>query len=168
MAVPLESRRTLFSSAAYVYSPLAMIYAMSDANQSIDCFRDPRNVPGPFYVQKDCCMLCYLAVDSAPELLAPPECHYGEWQGCRFKRQPQTSEEIDRAIKAMWVSEIAALRYSGSDPAILKRLCDLGLRSQCDVLEPPTSARVPTEGQPTSRSWIQRLWSRFFRHGMPD
>lgn len=59
-----------------------------------------------------------------------------EATGCYFKRQPQTPEEIEHAIEAVWVSCVEALRYAGSDPAILERLRAKGCKSQSDVLSP--------------------------------
>jgi hypothetical protein len=53
---------------------------------------------------------------------------------CYFKRQPQTPEEIERALEAVWRSEIQGLRYAGTDPEILRRLTDKGCADCCDAL----------------------------------
>ncbi len=52
--------------------------------------------------------------------------------GCFFKKQPETPEELDRALSAMQVNCIDTLRYSGTDPVILRRLRELGMEGQCD------------------------------------
>ncbi|HEY6972265.1 MAG TPA: hypothetical protein VJA94_23840 [Candidatus Angelobacter sp.] len=41
---------------------------------------------------------------------------------CYFRKQPVTPGELDRAIKAIDSSCCGALRYSGGDPEIKKRL----------------------------------------------
>ena len=64
-------------------------------------------------------MRCCLVHEAAPELLNDPA---QEFRQCYFRRQPQTREEIDHAINAIRVSEIAALRYGGTDQAIIRRL----------------------------------------------
>ena len=81
----------------------------------------PRNAAGPFYVARGWCLLCGFAPSLAPDLIAPIETGL-----CYFKRQPETPEEIDRAIKAVSGCCCGAFRYSGSDPNILKRLADEG------------------------------------------
>jgi hypothetical protein len=49
-----------------------------------------------------------------------------------FKKQPETEDEIERAINAIAVSCIAGLRYGGTDEKILKRLYEIGEGGQCD------------------------------------
>jgi hypothetical protein len=51
---------------------------------------------------------------------------------CFFVRQPSTSEEMSAAIGAVWTSCCAAVRYGGTDIAILTRLGNLGELSRCD------------------------------------
>jgi len=34
---------------------------------------------------------------------------------CCFKKQPETLEEIDRAVKAVWANCCGCYRYAGSD-----------------------------------------------------
>lgn len=58
----------------------------------------------------------------------------GEPWHCYFKRQPQTPEEIERAIEAVCCSEIQGLRYAGNDPEILRRLVEKECRDCCDAL----------------------------------
>lgn len=91
--------------------------------------RVPENVPGDFYVETGYCTSCCLVHGEAPELLNDPEQPFRE---CYFRRQPQTQEEIDRAIDAICVSEMDALRYGGTDPAIIAKLRERGAADQCD------------------------------------
>jgi len=78
----------------------------------------------------------------APEAAAPAVMgHYEDPSGtnrrshCFYKRQPQTTAELDEAVLAMEISCIENLRYGGTDPEILKRLRDRGLSHLCDALE---------------------------------
>lgn len=89
--------------------------------------RTPPNAGGDFYVVKDTCLACMAPVSVAPELMG-----FEEGAGCYFKRQPATPEEVANAVEALGSSCVEALRYSGEDPAILKRLRDRGCKSLCD------------------------------------
>lgn len=80
----------------------------------------------PFYIEPDCCMLCGVPEDIAPELFETGGKH------CALKRQPRTDSEIDKAIRAMWSSEVDCIRYSGSDEAILARLGEAGMSAYAD------------------------------------
>ena len=91
--------------------------------------RTPLNSEGDFYVERDTCLICMAPEHEAPELMG-----YDEETGCYFKRQPQTSEEIEHATEAVWVSCVQALRYAGDDPMILERLRAKGCASQRDAL----------------------------------
>jgi hypothetical protein len=87
------------------------------------------NAPGDFYVEAGCCMSCCLVHGEAPELLNDP----GEpFRECYFRRQPRTAEEVERAIDAICLSEMAALRYGGTDPEIIDKLRRRGMAEQCD------------------------------------
>lgn len=90
--------------------------------------RDPRNAPGDFYVEEGCCMTCGLAEAEAPALLASLK----DVENCYFKKQPTTPEELEQAVQAMFVSEVACHRYGGKDRGILRRLKAEGLEAQCD------------------------------------
>jgi hypothetical protein len=54
----------------------------------------------------------------------------------RFKKQPETPEEVERAVMACYVSCVRGVRYAGKDPKILKRFLELGGLEACDVLSP--------------------------------
>ncbi len=80
--------------------------------------RTPLNAPGPFFVLKDQCIACLAPEAEAPELMAFDD-HAGT---CYFHRQPATEEELSHAIAAVAVACCDAVRYGGSDPAVLARL----------------------------------------------
>ena len=91
--------------------------------------RVPDNAPGDFYVEARMCMRCCLPHGEAPELLNDPN---EPFQECFFRRQPQTPEEVDRAISALRVSEVCALRYAGTDPEIIAKLRSRQCGHLCD------------------------------------
>ena len=92
----------------------------------------PKNAPGDFYVENNCCITCEAPYHEAPDLMAHDE--EGDYPHCYFKRQPETPEEVDRAVMACNVSCVRAVRYSGKNPKILKRFRELGSEDSCDVL----------------------------------
>lgn len=78
---------------------------------------------------------------------------------CYFRRQPKSPEEIDRAINAINVSEMAALRYAGTDEAIIARLVALNCADQCDHIRPPArreSRQPPADkpGKAAAKIWL--------------
>ncbi|HUS14557.1 MAG TPA: ferredoxin [Chloroflexia bacterium] len=90
--------------------------------------RHPRNAPGPFYVAYGECTACLAAHQTAPEMMG-----YDEAEGhCFVRRQPSGPHETYRALCAVWCSEVAAIRYAGNDPEVLRRLGEAGLAQQCD------------------------------------
>lgn len=77
-----------------------------------------KNVPGPFYTTGDC-LACDAPEHEAPDLLAPLSyCNSDTY----FVRQPSTPDEVERACRALEVCCVAALRYGGTDPNIIRRL----------------------------------------------
>ena len=92
----------------------------------------PRNAPGPFYVENQCCISCTAPYFMAPDLMAHDDGEGG--YHCHFKRQPETSEEVERAVMACVLSCVWAVRYAGSDPGILQRFRELRSEDSCDVL----------------------------------
>lgn len=102
--------------------------------------RYEKNVAGDFYTDGGC-LFCGVPEAEAPDLLAPLE---GDNWDTYFVRQPATAAEVERACCALEVCCTDALRYAGTDAAILHRLranpqiCDYRLSSNPD--EPPTLA----------------------------
>lgn len=81
---------------------------------------------GDFYVEADCCLLCGVPEDVAPEIF-----HTGEHH-CAVVRQPCSLDEIDQTIRAMWSSEVDCVRYRGRDVVMLERLARAGMANQAD------------------------------------
>src|SRR3954463_2130453 len=109
--------------------------------------RDPDSHDG-FYVKQGLCLGCCMTHEEAPDLMehsAGGSCS----ERCRFKKQPQTQEQLMRAVKATHVSCSRAVRYGGTDPEILKLLVSYGLHDQCDQLRsPPEEPSDPSRSEP--------------------
>jgi len=97
--------------------------------------RYPLNAAGDFYVENEACICCMAPHSEAPELMGFDE----ETSHCYFKRQPQTREELERAIAAVVVSDVQALRYAGTDEYVLRRLADEKSEDCCDAPSPGNS-----------------------------
>jgi hypothetical protein len=92
----------------------------------------PKNAPGPFYVEKGCCISCQAPYNEAPELMS----HDEDGGHCFFRRQPEAPEEVEQAIRACCMSCVSAARYSGDDPEILRRFRELDHVDASDILAP--------------------------------
>lgn len=95
--------------------------------------RHPKNAPGPFYVIKGHCISCGAPRAEAPGLVTLDD------DGCYFHKQPETPAEVNDAIRAILVSCIEVYRYAGDEPAICRRLAQIGHSHLCDK---------PLEGHP--------------------
>jgi hypothetical protein len=80
------------------------------------------NAPGPFYVVNQDCMACGYPHVLAPDLMAWEMNSEGRESHCYFRKQPETSQEIEQAVKAVKGSCCGALRYCGSNAEITKRI----------------------------------------------
>lgn len=101
--------------------------------------REEGSALGPFYVVKDCCLTCSLPTETAPENIRYHErpctsCPTSLIEHCVVTRQPETPEELDWMIAVVAGSCVAAYRYCGTDPEILRRLVEAGCREHCDAL----------------------------------
>jgi hypothetical protein len=92
--------------------------------------RHPENVRGDFYVENGVCITCGAPEAEAPDLIEHSK--RDEYGHCFFKKQPQTEDEINRAINAIAVSCISSLRYGGTDERILRKLYAMGCQNECD------------------------------------
>jgi hypothetical protein len=101
------------------------------------CKRVSENAPGDFYVEAGCCVRCCLPHGEAPELMNDPSV---DFRGCYFRRQPEDAKEIEHAIQAIRISEVACLRYGGTNQAILQRLHQLGKGRACDHSATPEAS----------------------------
>ena len=75
------------------------------------------NVDGDFYVEKDCCLLCGIPEDIAPELFEFKKDEY-----CYVKKQPTNNEELKRMIEVVGDSEVSCIRYCGKEASIMDRI----------------------------------------------
>lgn len=79
----------------------------------------PQSAPGDFYVVNGECLSCGVPHVLAPDLFGWEQTDDGEPYGhCVWKKQPQTPDEIDRAIEVIHASEAGCHRYAGSDPSV--------------------------------------------------
>ena len=101
---------------------------MGDASQP-KRERTPLNAGGDFYVEAGTCLCCMAPENQAPELMG-----FDKSDGCFFRRQPETPDEIGHAINAVHFSCVQALHYGGKDPDILDRLRACGCQHLCDAL----------------------------------
>jgi hypothetical protein len=101
----------------------------------------PKNAPGDFYVEHNCCITCEAPYNEAPDLMAHDD--EGDYPHCYFKRQPETPEEVERAVMAYHVSCVQAVRYAGRNPKIIRRFRELGSGNSCDVLSPEEAKALP-------------------------
>jgi hypothetical protein len=88
----------------------------------------PLNVPGPFYVEHDCCLCCGVPEHYAPDLFASIMHH----EQCFVKRQPHTPDELDRMVEVLETQELNCVRYRGNDQLVRLRLVRAGLRDLID------------------------------------
>src|SRR4051794_15988361 len=93
--------------------------------------RHPLNAAGDFYVVDGYCISCTAPEHEAPDLMGH-DCAERPGYQCFFRRQPGTSEELDRAMRAVAVGCCGSVRYGGTDPAVLKRLAKLRATDACD------------------------------------
>jgi hypothetical protein len=68
-----------------------------------------------------------------PHVMAPTLMGFDEAEGrCFFSRQPANEEELYRAARAVWSSELRCLRHGGRDPQVPRRLAEIGSADACD------------------------------------
>jgi len=79
-----------------------------------------------FYIETDCCLLCGVPEEIAPDLFVTGDQH------CYVLRQPATDQETYLVLEAVMSSEVDCIRYGGSDKAILRRMGEAGLAAQAD------------------------------------
>eukprot|EP00112_Aurelia_sp_Birch-Aquarium-sp1_P011799 Seg24814.1 transcript_id=Seg24814.1/GoldUCD/mRNA.D3Y31 product="hypothetical protein" protein_id=Seg24814.1/GoldUCD/D3Y31 len=97
--------------------------------------READAVEGAFYVAKGECILCDLPSYLAPLCIKTKLGSCTDEQYCHIYKQPETSEELDTVIEAMEGSCVQAIRYCGTDIAILKKLISHDLAHLCDAKE---------------------------------
>ena len=112
----------------------------------------PRNAIGDFYVQFDCCTLCGVPWDIAPDLFSYDD------SGCWVARQPATPLEESKMVQVFATQDLNCIRYRGTQLTILQALRAVGERRQCDYpIEEAEQPRPPTA--PNGRSLFVRFMS---------
>jgi hypothetical protein len=84
-------------------------------------------------------MSCGVPQAIAPELVGWTE---EALPSCYWIRQPETAEEVERAIEIVHAQELGCHRYGGKNPAILGRLP----REECDFFHPERAFRYSRAG----------------------
>src|SRR5688572_18566364 len=70
---------------------------------------DPRNVPGEYAVEADCCLVCGVPWHYAPDLFDHDD------SGCWVKRQPVTEDERARMLQVIDAQDAGCIQRRGSD-----------------------------------------------------
>jgi hypothetical protein len=91
----------------------------------------PLNVPGPFYVEDGCCLLCDLPRATAPDMFQYTEAR----DHCYVYRQPETQEQLGRMVEALKYAELECVRCRSRDPHLLRLLKQQQQEAQCDFPE---------------------------------
>ena len=89
-----------------------------------------KNVEGDFYVEEGCCTLCSVPWVIAPGLFTVDN----DGRHCYVSKQPKDSRELEKMLEVVHSSELACVRYRGTDKPILRRLVESGEARQCDRL----------------------------------
>jgi hypothetical protein len=86
------------------------------------------NVVGDFYVEDGCCTSCGVPEHYAPDLFSPgaPD------EQCYVKKQPTTSQELERMLEVFGIQDVGCIRYRGDDRVIRSTLERIGEGAQCD------------------------------------
>jgi hypothetical protein len=110
----------------------------SDYHPELDLLVPPReeiaaaNLSGPFYVTTQC-IICGLPPETAPQNISyHPDCENPS--NCRLFKQPTSGAELEQVFEAMKHSCVEAIRYRGTNPAILAHLKKSGMAHLCDAL----------------------------------
>ena len=88
----------------------------------------PGSTAGPFYVMAGGCSGCQPLPDLAS---TDPVAYSRGWllalaeigrSHCRYYRQPETADDLDQAIDEVRICVVGAIRYAGTDKAVLDRI----------------------------------------------
>jgi hypothetical protein len=123
-----------------------------------------------FYVQQRCCTSCGVPQAIAPDLVGWRD--ENQQLNCYWIKQPETADELDRAIKILHTQELGCHRYSGDDLAILKRCPP----EECDRVHPemalndavifgPSDAplNLSLSASELNDGFLRRLWRKVTR-----
>ena len=124
----------------------------------------PANVPGDFYVEDGCCMMCEAPFAEAPTLFGRCQDSRG-FQHCYVKQQPETQAELHQMLSAIHCSEMECIRYRGTDRLIQLRLVDAGDGPLCDDLatDLQRQSKLVVARLRRKSAWRSSLLGRFLR-----
>ena len=91
----------------------------------------PKNAPGDFYVEDNCCLACGVPQIVAPDLFPIMD---DSFEHCFVKKQPSNQMELEQMLDSVKDSELACIRYRGTDPQTLAKIARMGEGSVCDEL----------------------------------
>ena len=157
-------------------SRLDGIMLMEDSVRPEFCFikglRPMESDHGDFYVRQTCCMSCGVPQAIAPELVGWRD--QNRELNCYWIKQPETADELDRAIEILDTQDVGCHRYSGTDPTILKRCppeyCDhprseMALGSRYTFAPSEIPVRFSLSVSEARGGLLTRLWRRVVRSG---
>ena len=122
----------------------------------------PESAHGDFYVEATCCTACGVPQVAAPDLVGWTD---SELSQCYWKKQPETTEELEHAFAVFDAQELGCHRYAGHDAKIQARIG----RENCDIPGPRRGFFQfhiePREDEPphilAEPSFWERFWARF-------
>lgn len=117
----------------------------------------PGSAPGDFYRVCDECVSCGVPQSVAPDLSGSTEDGH-----CYWKKQPETPEELERALDVINGSCVAAHHYAGNDMAITSRI---KLDLCCDQIKQPIWRKVVDAV--VVRAMMALMWLAFPRRKPP-
>lgn len=96
--------------------------------------REDDSVPGAFYVVKGLCVHCAITVETAPSSVSWGTSNAACPHHCRVEHQPRNEAELSNIINAACRSCVEAIRYCGTDPAVIARFRERARAHLCDAL----------------------------------
>lgn len=78
------------------------------------CVPHPGNAPGDFFIEDNCCTRCEVIFTIAPDLFGVDNTD----SHCVVKRQPQTSDELERMYQSIEAAELDCIHYKGANRVI--------------------------------------------------
>lgn len=116
----------------------------------------PANATGDFYVEENCCTMCGVPFDEAPDLFGAHQ--RTNYTHCYVKRQPKSPAELEQMINAARLAELQCIRYRGPDRLVQLRLVEGGVGGVCDELPLDLHREVNRR----EAEWRKRPWWRFW------
>jgi len=75
-----------------------------------------------FYVEEEMCICCRTSESAAPDLIGFHDDPNPGKSHCFFKKQPETTAEVERAVRAVNACCCGAYRYRGADSQVKRQL----------------------------------------------